>query len=89
MASEHLVGWGKHAFRRGLSLSHIESYLQKRGFKDKDALKALHEITEFENAVHDDIEDIRKALISIPILLLLFLSALLFFYFAGIIKIGN
>ena len=86
MAHEHLVKWGKHAFERGLSLEHIENYLLKRGLKQKEALKALHEITSFEHKIHHEAENIRKALISIPILILLVISGVIFLYLAGIIK---
>ena len=49
MSHEHLVKWGIDAFEKGLSLSRIENYLLKRGLKQKEALKALHEITDFEH----------------------------------------
>ena len=86
MAHEHLVKWGKEAFERGLSLEHIENYLLKRGLKQEDALKALHQITAFEPKIHQNVENIRRALLSIPILILLILSGVLFLYFAGILK---
>ncbi len=87
MAHAHLVKWGKDAFDKGLSLSHIENYLLKRGMKRHEALNALHEITAFEHKVHDEAENIRKELISIPILLLLIISGIIFLYLAGIIRV--
>ena len=87
MANAHLVKWGKDAFEKGFSLAHIENYLMKRGLKRHETLNALHEITAFEHKIHKEAEDIRKELISIPILLLLAVAALLFLYFAGIIKV--
>lgn len=86
MAHEHLIKWGRGAFERGLSLEHIEKYLIKRGMRHEEALKALHEITSFEHKMHQEAENIRKILISIPILILLILSGLALMYFAGIIK---
>ena len=88
MAHEHIIQWGKDAFERGLSLSHIESYLIKRGLKRHEALKALHEITSFEHKIHKEAENIRRELISIPILLLLILFGVIFLYLASIIKMG-
>ena len=87
MPHEHLIKWGKDAFDKGLSLAHIENYLLKRGMKRHEALNALHEITSFEHKIHEEAENIRRELISIPILLLLFVAAILFLYFAGVIKI--
>lgn len=49
MAHEHIIKLGREAFERGLSLEHIENYLLKRGLKQEEALKALHEITAFEH----------------------------------------
>lgn len=86
MSHAHLVKWGKDAFEKGLSLSHIESYLLKRGMKRQEALKALHEITAFEHKIHQEAVNIRKELISIPILLLLALSGILVLYLFGIIR---
>lgn len=86
MTHEHLVKWGRDAFERGFSLEHIENYLLKRGFKQREALKALREITAFEHKVHREAENIRKILISIPILVLLIAAGVLLLYFAGIIK---
>ena len=86
MAHEHLVKWSKDAFEKGLSLEHIENYLMKRGMKQHEALKALHEITAFEHKIHEEAENIRKELISIPILILLILSGIIVLYFFGIIK---
>lgn len=87
MAHEHLVKWGKDAFEKGFSLEHIENYLLKRGMKRKEALSALHEITAFEHKIHQEAENIRKVLTSIPILILLIVAGLLLLYFAGVIKI--
>ncbi len=86
MAHEHLVKWGRSAFEKGLSLEHIENYLLKRGLRQHEALKALHEITAFEHKLHKEAENIRKALISIPILILLVISGIIFLYLAGVIK---
>ena len=87
MTHEHLIKWGKDAFEKGLSLAHIEDYLLKRGMKQHEALKALHEITAFEYKVHQEAKNIRKELISIPILLLLILSGIVILYLFGVIKI--
>ena len=87
MPHEHFIKWGKGAFEKGLSLSHIENYLLKRGLKRHEALKALHEITAFEHKIHKEAENIRKELLSIPILFLLILSGIIVFYLAGVIKI--
>ncbi len=86
MTKEHLIGWGKHAFEKGLSLSQIENYFQKRGMKQNEALKALHEITAFEHKIHQEAESMRKDLISIPLLFLLILSGIIFLYLTGIMK---
>ena len=86
MAHEQLIKWGRDAFEKGLSLEHIENYLMKRGMKQHEALKALHEITAFEHKIHEEAENIRKELISIPILILLILSGIIVLYFFGIIK---
>ena len=87
MSHTHLVNWGKHAFDKGLSLTRIENYLLKRGLKENEALKALHEITSFEHKIHKEAENIRRALISIPILILLIIAGFILLYFAGILKI--
>jgi len=87
MTHEHLVKWGKDAFDKGLSLAHIENYLLKRGMRRHEALNALHEITAFEHKIHQEALNIRRELISVPILLLLAVAAILFLYFAGVIKI--
>ena len=87
MTHEHLIKWGKDAFEKGLSLAHIENYLLKRGLKQHEALKALHEITAFEHKIHHEAENIRRALISIPILLLLIISGIVVLYLFGVIKI--
>lgn len=86
MPHQHLIKWGKNAFEKGLSLAHIENYLLKRGMKQHEALKALSEITAFERKMHEEAENIRKALISIPILLFLIISGIIFLYFTGVIK---
>ena len=88
MAHEHLVKWGRDAFEKGLSLEHIENYLVKRGLKRHEALKSLHEITAFEHKIHQEAENIRRELISIPILLLLVLLGVIVLYLFGIIKFG-
>ena len=88
MAHEHLVKWGRDAFEKGLSLEHIENYLVKRGLKRHEALKSLHEITAFEHKIHQEAENIRRELISIPILLLLVLLGVIVLYFFGVIKFG-
>jgi hypothetical protein len=84
---EHLIKWGKDAFEKGLSLAHIESYLLKRGLKQHEALKALHEITAFEHKIQQEVKNIRKTLIFI-ISILLMLLTILFLYFGGVIKIN-
>ena len=86
MAHEHLIKWGKDAFEKGLSLARIENYLLKRGLKQHEALKALHEITVFEHKIHQEAKNIRKALIFI-ILSLLTLLTILFLYLAGVIRV--
>ena len=86
MTHSHLIKWGKHAFDKGLSLTHIENYLLKRGMKQDEALKALHEITSFEHKIHKEAESIRRELISISILFLLIIAGFILLYFAGIIK---
>ena len=87
MAHEHLVKWGKDAFEKGLSISHIENYLLRRGLKKNEALKVLHEITSFEHEMHKESENIRKLLISIPILIMLIVAGMVLLYFAGILKL--
>lgn len=67
-------------------MEHIENYLLKRGMKQHEALKALHEITAFEHRMHDEAENIRKMLISVPVLILLIISGIIFLYLAGILK---
>ena len=86
MPHEHLIKWGKDAFDKGLSLAHIENYLLKRGMRQREALQALHEITAFEHKIHQEAESIRKALISIPVLILLIVSGIILLYLAGVIK---
>lgn len=86
MAHEHLVKWGKDAFEKGLSLSHIENYLIKRGMKQHEALNALHEITAFEHKIHDEARNVRRELLSIPILILLIISGIIVLYAFGIMK---
>ena len=87
MTHEHLIKWGKGAFERGLSLAHIENYLLKRGLKRHEALKALHEVTAFEHKIHKEAENIRKELLSIPILILLIIFGIIILYLAGVIRI--
>ena len=87
MAHEHLIKWGRNAFERGLSLANIENYLLRRGLRKHESLNALHEITSFEHKLHREVENIRKVLISIPILLLLIVAGVVFLYFAGVIKL--
>jgi len=86
MAHEHLVKWGRDAFEKGISLSHIESYLLKRGMKKHEALKVLHEITSFERKIHRESENIKRILVSVLVLILLIIAGVLFLYFAGVIK---
>lgn len=86
MTHEHLIKWGRDAFEKGLSLEHIENYLLKRGLKKHEALTALHDITSFEHKIHQEAENIRKELISIPILLLLALSGIIVLYLFGVLK---
>lgn len=85
MANEYLIRWGKDAFERGLSLARIETYLLKRGLKQHEVLKALHEITAFEHKIHKEAENIRNELINLPIIFFLIISGLIFLYLAGII----
>ncbi len=87
MTHEHLIKWGRHAFDKGLSLNHIENYLLKRGMKQHEALKALHEITSFEHKIHEEAQLLRREMLSIPILLLLVFSGIIVLYLFGIIKI--
>jgi len=86
MTHEHLIKWGKEAFEKGLSLAHIENYLLKRGMKQHEALKALHEITSFEHKIHQEAQNLRRELLSIPILLLLILSGAIILYIFGVAK---
>ena len=86
MVHEHLIKWGKGAFDKGISLSHIENYLLKRGLKKHEALNALHEITSFERRMHNGAKNLRRVLFTIPILFLLILAGLALLYFAGIPK---
>ncbi|MDP3766043.1 MAG: hypothetical protein Q8R04_06025 [Nanoarchaeota archaeon] len=86
MTHEHLIEWGKDAFERGLSLAHIENYLLKRGMREKEALKALHEITAFEHKIHKEADNIRRTLLSIPILVFLIISGIIVLYLFGIVK---
>ena len=79
--------WGRLAFDKGFSLAHIEAYLQKRGMNEHESLKALHEITSFEKEMHEEVDNVRKLLISIPILLILLFSALIFLYLSGALKL--
>ena len=86
MAHQHLIRWGKDAFEKGLSLEHIENYLLKRGLKKHEALNALHEITAFEHKIHQEAENIRRELVSIPILILLIVSGAIVLYLFGVIR---
>ena len=86
MAHEHLIRWGKDAFEKGLSLEYIENYLVKRGLKRHEALKSLHEITAFEHKIHQEAENIRRELVSIPILILLIVSGAIVLYLFGVIR---
>ena len=86
MPQQHLIKWGKDAFERGLSLTHIENYLLRRGLKQHEALKALHEITAFEHKIHKEAENIRKSMLTIAILFLLIISGLVLLYFSGLLK---
>lgn len=86
MPHQHLVKWGRDAFEKEVSLEHIENYLLKRGLKKHEALNALHEITSFEHKIHKEAENIRKSLISIPILILLALSGIIILYLFGVMR---
>jgi len=86
-AHPHLIKWGKDAFERGYSLENIENYLIKRGMRKHEALQALHEITSFEHKIHQEAENIRRELISIPILLIIILFGLIFLYLFGVFKV--
>ena len=85
MAHE-LIGWGRDAFEKGLSLSHIEKYLIKRGFKHHEALNALHEITAFEHKIQDEAKRVKRNFIFIIALLLLFATIFTLFHFANSLK---
>lgn len=87
MAHEHVIKWGKEAFEKGVSLAHIENHLLRMGLKEQEALKALSEITSFEHKLHQEAENIRKELLSIPILILLIISGIMVLYLAGVIRI--
>lgn len=87
MAHEHLVKWGRDAVEKGLSLTQIESYLLKRGLKQRQALNALHEITSFEHKIKEEAKSVKKSLIVIFVLLLLVVSGFLVLYFSGIFKV--
>lgn len=87
MQHEHLVKWGKDAFEKEVSLEHIENYLLKRGLRKHEALDALHEITSFEHKIHKEAENIRKELVSIPIMILLALSGIIILYLFGVLKV--
>lgn len=86
MAHEHLIKWGKDAFGKSFSLAHIGDYLLKRGMKRHEALKTLHGITAFEHKIHEGAENLRKMLVSIPILVFLILYGAMILYIFGIIK---
>ena len=80
MAHEHLVKWGKEAFDKGFSLDHMENYLVKRGFKRKDALSALHEITAFEGKLHKELMGLKIAMTIIIIMLFLVITGIIIIY---------
>ena len=86
MTNVHLVEWGKYAFNKGYSIDQIEKYMVQRGLNDKDALDIIHKVTSFEhNMLHEEVENVRKVLISIPILLILIFAGLMLMHFAGIV----
>ena len=67
-------------------MAHIENYLLKRGLKKHEALKALHEITAFEHKIHQETENIRRELVSIPVMILLIVSGIVALYFFGVLR---
>ena len=64
MSHKHLIKWGRDAFERGFALDKIESYLLKRGLNQHESLKALHEITAFENKIYQETKNLKKRQIS-------------------------
>lgn len=86
MTNTNLVEWGRYAFLKGYSLDNIEKYMLQRGLNEKEALNVVHQVTSFEpNKVHEEVENVRKVLISIPILLVLIFTGITLMHFAGIL----
>ena len=86
MANVHLVEWGRYAFNKGYSIDEIENYMLQKGLSEKEALNVVHQATSFEhNKVREEIEDVRKILISIPVLLVLIFAGIMIMRFAGIV----
>lgn len=86
MLNQKLVEWGRHAFLKGYSLDNIENYMLQRGLSEKEALNVVHQATSFEpNKLHEEVENVRKVLISIPILLILIFAGIMFMRLAGIL----
>ena|SRR3989344_5651745 len=86
MMNKQLVEWGRYAFNKGYSLDNIEKYMLQRGLNEKEALNVVHQVTSFEpNKLHEEVENIRKVLISIPILLILLFAGIMLMRFAGIV----
>ena len=86
MSNQHLVEWGRYAFNKGYSIDEIEKYMMQRGLNEKDALNVIHQATSFEhNKLHEEVENVRKVLISIPILLILIFTGIMLMRFAGIV----
>ena len=86
MSNQHLVEWGRYAFNKGYSIDEIEKYMMQRGLNEKDALNVIHQATSFEhNKLHEEVENVRKVLISIPILLILIFAGIMLMRFAGIV----
>ena len=86
MSNQHLVEWGRYAFNKGYSIDEIEKYMIQRGLNEKDALNVIHQATSFEhNKLHEEVENVRKVLISIPILLILIFAGIMLMRFAGIV----
>ncbi len=86
MAHTKLGEWGKYAFIKGYSLDNIENYMLERGLSEQEALNVVHQVTSFEpNKVHEAVENVRKVLISIPLLLVLIFAGITLMRFAGIL----
>ena len=86
MTNTNLVEWGRYAFLKGYSLDNIENYMLQRGLNEKEALNVVHQVTSFEpNKLHEEVENVRKVLISIPILLILIFTGITLMRFAGIL----